>query len=115
MPAKHEGGIESYPPNFLRCRARRHAWDKEHWSPITNGRGTIVGWLEQLECLRCEQPRHCEYDTELRPVTTAKIDYTDGYLVATGEEKIDPTRARQEIVRQMLRTVTHHSPQPLEA
>jgi hypothetical protein len=101
MAEKFSGDLAAYPDKFLRCRARRHAWDNEHFEPLTNGRGRVVGWIEHLTCLRCENGATREYDAELNPVKHGKIEYVDGYLVNTDEVEIPPQAARAEIVRRV--------------
>jgi len=101
MPELHQGGVDSYPNEYLPCRVYGHAWNEstEDWRPTEQG-GKIVEWECWVNCARCPAHKIYFFDPKIYPTRAAKIDYTDcpGYLTAKGE-KFSRHEARAERFR----------------
>jgi len=90
MPELHQGGVDSYPDQYLPCRVYGHAWDQstEDWRPTKQG-GKIVEWECWVDCLRqCGAHKIFYYDSKIYRTRAPKLDYTDapGYLTEKGEK-----------------------------
>lgn len=100
---RHEGGIESYPADYLECRGDNHDWQ---WltdaNIVKNTRGRIIEWRRIRKCKRCGVKVIKTYDANNGRVIGSSYDYSEaeGYLARKNSE-IDAGRARVERLRRM--------------
>ena len=69
--------LESYPTQFLRCRALGHAW--EEFVPVGK-RGPSFGFRYSLFCPSCEKERHDIYGHTGKVIDRSYVD-PEGYAL----------------------------------
>lgn len=104
---KHQGTIDEYPEEFLRCRGRKtHPWGlTPDFRIATNARGRLTEFTEILSCISCTSQKLTKYSVDRRNHITRVgkpyIDYRPGYQVRRGHP-LTTDRARDLMLAKQL-------------